>query len=136
MPSPNSKRFLVVDFHAESRFLLVKTLLRKFPGAAIFEEEDADRAMEIVRTRNVSAVITHRTFEVEGIDLVRQFRTIGPNLPIIMVSGIDRAEAALAAGANTFLPYDEWLRLGSVVEAYLNTSNSGPASEPDSTRAA
>lgn len=116
---PSSLKFLVVDFHAESRFLLVKTLLRKFPGAEIFEEDDADRAIAIVRTRGINAVITHRTFEVSGIELVQRFRATDPQLPIIMVSGIDREAAALAAGANTFLSYDEWLRIGSVVETYL-----------------
>lgn len=116
-------KFLVVDFHAESRFLLVKTLLRKFPGAAIYEEDDAHRATEIVRTRGLSAVITHRTFEVSGCDLVRQFRTADPHVLIIMVSGIDRADSALEAGANSFLPYDEWLRIGSLVEVQLAGSS-------------
>ena len=122
---PASLKFLVVDFHAESRFLLVKTLLRKFPGAAIFEEEDADRATELLRSRGMSAVITHRTFEVSGADLVARFRAVDAHVPIVMVSGIDRAEAALNAGANSFLHYDEWLRIGSVVEAHL-TNRSDP----------
>ena len=117
MPAP--LKFLVVDFHAESRFLLVKTLLRKFPGAQIFEEDDADRAEHIVRTRNVSAVVTHRTFEVSGIDLVRNFRGADPHTIVVMVSGIDREDAALEAGASSFLHYDEWLRIGSVVDKHL-----------------
>ena len=116
---PNSLKFLVVDFHAESRFLLVKTLLRKFPGARIFEEEEAERALEVVRTQKLSAVITHRTFEVSGADLVRMFRECDANLAIIMVSGMDRAESARDAGADTFLHYDEWLMIGSVVESHL-----------------
>ena len=118
-------KFLVVDFHAESRFLLVKTLLRKFPGAAILEEDNADAAIEILRTKKPSAVITHRTFEIAGADLVRMFRAVDPDVPIVMVSGIDREEAALHAGASTFLHYDEWLRVGSVVEAYLSTHTHG-----------
>lgn len=119
-------KFLVVDFHAESRFLLVKTLLRKFAGAQIIEEDDADRAAAIVRTRNISAIVTHRTFEVSGIDLVRQFRAVDAHVPIVMVSGIDRADAALAAGANSFLPYDEWLRIGSMVETHLHQRAASP----------
>lgn len=112
-------KFLVVDFHAESRFLLVKTLLRKFPEAAIFEEEDADRATELVRTQHFSAIVTHRTFEVSNSDLVRMFRAVDPHVTIVMVSGIDREDAAQQAGADAFLHYDEWLRIGSVVEAQL-----------------
>lgn len=128
MSKSNTPRFLVVDFHAESRFLLVKTLARKFPGAAIFEEDDANRATEIVRTRDLSAIVTHRTFEVSGVDLVRQFRTIAPEVPIVLVSGIDREEAALKAGANSFLPYDQWLRIGTVIDAHLRARH---RSEPE-----
>lgn len=115
--SPN---FVVIDFHAESRYLLVKTLRRKFPEAQIHEMDDADKAIAIARTEHLAAVITHRTFDVEGVELVRRLRDADPAVPIIMVSGMDREEAALAAGANCFLPYDQWLRIGSVVEAHLN----------------
>ena len=127
MPKPRPPQFLVVDFHAESRFLLVKTLLRKFPGATIHECDDADHATEILRRNSVTAVITHRTFEIAGIDLVRRFRDIDGVVPIVMVSGIDREQAALAAGASSFLPYDEWLRIGTVVEKHLAALGRLPA---------
>lgn len=107
--------FLVVDFHSESRFLLVRTLLRKFPGAVIHEADDAEDAFAIARRPNIGAIIAHRTFEMSGIELVRGFRAIDREVPIIMVSGVDREKAALDAGATSFLPYDEWLRIGSVV---------------------
>lgn len=115
-----SPSFLVVDFHPESRYLLVKTLLRKFPGATIHECDDADRATELVHFCALAAVVAHRTFDVSGADVVRRFRAADPHVPIIMVSGMDRAEAALEAGATSFLPYEEWLRIGSVVEAHMN----------------
>jgi CheY-like chemotaxis protein len=115
----SSLSFLVIDYHPESRYLLVKTLQRKFPGAEIHESDDAQQALAIARDHPLSAIITHRTSEVSGADLVRQFRAAHPRLPIVMVSGIDREQVALAAGANCFLHYDEWLRIGSVVEAHL-----------------
>lgn len=111
-------KFLVVDFHAESRFLLVKTLVRKFPDAVILEEDDAERALVQARTGQLSAIITHRTFDMEGLELVRQFRAATKTC-IVMVSGIDREAAALAAGADSFLPYDEWLRIGTHLEKHL-----------------
>jgi CheY-like chemotaxis protein len=120
--------FLVVDFHAESRYLLVKTLLRKFPNAIIHEVDDAEEAVGRVRGGEITAVITHRTFDVEGLALVREFRAADPVIPIVMVSGIDREEAALAAGANRFLHYDQWLRLGTVIESVL--SNPSQVEEP------
>ncbi len=121
--SPN---FVVIDFHAESRFLLVKTLRRKFPEAAIHETDDAEKAIEIARAINLSAIITHRTFEMEGVELVRRLRDADPTVPIIMVSGIDREAQALAAGATSFLPYAEWLRIGSVVERHIASRGAPP----------
>lgn len=106
-----------MDFHAESRYLLVKTLQRKFPGSLILEIDEEDPAIDLVRRRGVDAVITHRTFDVPGVQLVADFRAADPKIPIVMVSGIDREEAALAAGADCFLHYDQWLRIGSVVES-------------------
>ena len=112
-------QFLVIDFHPESRFLLVKTLLRKFPGSAIHETDDAQQAVEIVRAMDLIAVVTHRTFELTGAELVKQLRDADPDVLIVMVSGIDREPEALAAGANAFLHYDQWLRIGSLVESLL-----------------
>ena len=117
-PSPGPI-FLVVDFQRESRFLLVKTLLRKFPNAVIRECEDAEQAVQMARAQDIACIITHRTFETAGVDLVRQLRDVDPQVPIVMVSGMDRAKAAVHAGATSFLSYDEWLRIGTVVEAHL-----------------
>ena len=109
-------QFLVIDFHAESRYLLVRTLLRRFPQATIHECDDARRALELARAVNLRAIVTHRTFDVSGLELVKLLRDADPEVPIVMVSGIDREQDALRAGANAFLLYDEWLRLGVAVE--------------------
>lgn len=111
--------FLVVDFQRESRFLLVKTLVRKFPRAVIRECEDAAQAVQMARTQDVAAIITHRTFETPGADLVRQLREVDPEVPIVMVSGMDREKAAMDAGATSFMNYDEWLRIGTIVERHM-----------------
>ncbi len=50
---------------------------------------------------------------------MKQIRAVDAVVPIVMVSGIDRERAALEAGATSFLSYDEWLRIGSVVDAYI-----------------
>ena len=118
-----SPRLLVVDFHAESRFLLVKTLLRKFPGATIHECEEVESGLELVRTCALSAVVAHRTFDVSGAEVVRRYRAVDLNVPIIMVSGMDRRGEALEAGATSFLSYEEWLRIGSVVEAHMHEAD-------------
>lgn len=125
---PANRQFLVIDFHRESRYLLVKTLQRKFPDAVIHEAEDASHAVELTRTGHLSAVVTHRTFDLVGVELVKQLRAADARVPIVMVSGIDRASDAVAAGATSFLPYEEWLRIGSVVEVHMATRD---ALEPD-----
>lgn len=114
-----SHRFLVVDHHKESRFLLVKSLLRRFPHANIEEVEEGDVAIELARTRELSAIITHRTREYFGTELVEKFREVNTDVPIVMVSGIERTAPALAAGADRFMLYDEWLRIGTLVKDLL-----------------
>lgn len=111
--------FLVVDFQRESRFLLVKTLLRKFPRAVVCECDDAEQAVQMARTQDVACIVAHRTFDMSGADLVRALRDVDPQVPIVMVSGIDREQAALDAGATSFLHYEEWLRIGTVVERHV-----------------
>jgi DNA-binding NtrC family response regulator len=123
--------FLVIDFQRDSRFLLVKTLARKFPEAVIRECEDAAQAVQMARTQDVACIVTHRTFETPGAELVRQLREVDPSVPIVMVSGLDRQRAAMEAGATSFLNYDEWLRIGSIVDAHLKSRDAAEDEEPD-----
>jgi CheY-like chemotaxis protein len=125
----NSKlRFLVIDDNPDSRFLLVKTLLRKFASAAVQECQDADTAVQIAAQEKVDAVIAHRAGEIDGLTLIRLLRRVNTTVPIIMVSGINRAQQALAAGATFFLNYDEWLRIGTVVAELIAPPT--PKSDP------
>ncbi len=121
MPAP--PKFLVIDDNPDSRFLLVKTLLRKFPSAVIHECQSSVGALGMATTTDLAAIISHRTTETGGIALLRELRAINPAVPIVMVSGVDRAELAVAAGADRFLLYDEWLRIGTVVEELINTKS-------------
>jgi DNA-binding response OmpR family regulator len=94
----------------------------------IHETEDADNAEQIVRSGAVTAVISHRTFDVEGVDLVRRLRAADRDVPIVMVSGIDRGTAPMDAGADAFLHYDQWLRIGTLVERLVGVgANDGGA---------
>lgn len=112
-------RFLVVDHHPDSRFLLVKTLQRKFPNARIEEAEDGEDAIARVGSTRFDTIVTHRTREFLGIELVGKLREKDNQVPIVMVSGIERTEPALAAGADGFLLYDEWLLIGTMVQQLL-----------------
>jgi CheY-like chemotaxis protein len=120
MPAP--RKFLVVDDNSDSRFLLVKTLLRKFPHAVIQECQDGDVAVELLKTENLDALVVHRAAEIDGLTLIRMLRHANSAIPIVMVSGIDRSKESIAAGATCFLNYDAWLRIGSVVAELLTGS--------------
>jgi hypothetical protein len=62
---------------------------------------------------------------------VQRLREVGADVLIVMVSGMDRKAEALAAGANAFLHYDEWLRIGSLVESLLHDRQRPPAEASD-----
>lgn len=113
-------QFLVVDHHHDSRRLLVKCLLRTFPQAEILEAEEGDPAIETARSPQLTAIVTHRTREYLGTELVGKFREVNETVPIVMVSGIERTTPALAAGADRFMLYDEWLRIGTLVKELLD----------------
>ncbi len=115
----NPPVFLVVDHNADTRFLLAKCLQRKFPSAVIQEAEDGENAVDIAARGGLTAIISHRTTEMLGTELVERFREVNPGVPLVMVSGIDRTEPALIAGADRFLLYDEWLTIGTVVQEVL-----------------
>src|SRR3954464_10245013 len=100
-------RFLIIDDNPDSRFLLVKTLLRKFPNGILQECQNGDTATTIAASDKLHAVVVHRTAEYDGVTLVSLLRRANAQVPIIMVSGINREAQALAAGANRFLNYDE-----------------------------
>lgn len=128
--------FLVVDHNSDSRFLLVKCLLRKFPTAIVQEAQDGESAIEMARRGGLTAIVSHRTTEMLGVELVEKFREASVSVPIVMVSGIDRTQPALAAGADRFLLYDEWLRIGTVVQEVIaaRESNEAPVVQIDLTK--
>lgn len=119
--------FLVIDDNRDSRFLLTKTLLRKFPAAVLHECETSEAALATLRSRHLAAIISHRSAETPGIELLLELRALNRDVPIVMVSGVDRKAAALAAGANRFFLYDEWLRIGTVVDDVLAQRSSSTA---------
>src|SRR5437588_494848 len=94
------RRFLIVDDNADSRFLLSKTLLRKFPQAVLQECQDGEAAIAIAKSGEIDALVVHRATGIDGVSLVRDLRKVNANAPIMMVSGFDRTKEALAAGAT------------------------------------
>jgi CheY-like chemotaxis protein len=111
--------FLLVDDSPDGRYLISKTLLRKFPRATVIECRTAETAFAALAKEMPSLIVTHRTYEFNGIDLLRALRQRAPGVLILMTSGVDRREHALEAGADAFYTYDEWLMVGNHVAQLL-----------------
>ncbi len=112
--------FVIVDDVEENRFLIAKTLGRKFPESSIIECLDSTAAVSAVEQHKPAAVIVHRGFDIKGPEMVRLLRQMAPTLPLIMVSSRETCPEAIEAGANAFLNYDAWLRIGTVVAEVLS----------------
>jgi CheY-like chemotaxis protein len=113
------REFLVVDDHLDNRYLLTKTLSRKFPGAVLVECQEMASAVAAAMRSTITAAIVHRTSDADALALIHALRAANAKLPILYVSGGSGAAVALRTGANAFLPYDEWLRVGVAVEEML-----------------
>jgi CheY-like chemotaxis protein len=74
---------------------------------------------------------------MDGLTLIRLLRQANHNVPIVMVSGIDRTKSALEAGATTFLSYEAWLRIGTVVAELVSARGAShtPPVEPNTATA-
>lgn len=127
---PTHQKFLIVDDNPDSRFLLVKTLLRKFPNAVVQECKEAATALALAKSEPLDAIIVHRASEMDGLTMIRALRESRPSLPIVMTSGIDRSKEAIIAGASAFLNYDAWLRVGTVVAELLTPPSRTDLSSP------
>lgn len=107
--------FVVIDDNADTRFIVVRSLSKTFPGATIDECWQAQPALDAAGAPRVSAAVIHRTMEMTGLYFTQLLRKTNLTVPILMVSGVDRTPAALAAGANSFVPFDQWQRIGLTI---------------------
>lgn len=124
--------FLLVDDHADNRFLLAKTLIRKFPNALVQECQDSQPALVAARRASLTAAIVHRAADVDGLELLDLLRKARPTLPILFVSGADVRSKAFEVGATAFLNYDAWLRVGAIVDEMLRAGKSSAPFSLDS----
>jgi DNA-binding NarL/FixJ family response regulator len=126
--------FLLVELNPEGVDLLSRTLSRKYPGAIILARQHVADAIQVAAMHTLDAIVVHRSIETSGEQLVRLLKVAQPTTPLVMISSVDRAREAEAAGADAFLLYDAWLMLGGVVADLLKKSGSRqPWAETDST---
>ncbi|HUR59804.1 MAG TPA: response regulator [Opitutaceae bacterium] len=112
-------KILIIDDVTDSRALVVRTVLRKFPSALVQECQEGATAIIAAAAENYDIIVAHRAVDIDGLTLVRMLRKVKPDVPILMISGIDRTRAAREAGATRFHNYDEWLRIGTVIAEML-----------------
>lgn len=122
--------FLILDHNAEGRMLLGRTLLRKFPSAILQECDTLEAALAALKKSQVDVVISHRAIGYDGVATIAMIRQEHPELPIVMVSGVDRAKEARSAGASEFIRFDAWLTVGTVVERLLRNRTETKDSTP------
>lgn len=127
---PLSPKILIVDDVNDSRALVVRTIMRKFPAAVVQEYQDCSTAMVAAGAGNFDVIVAHRAVDLDGLTLVRMFRKVSPQVPILMLSGIDRTEAALEAGATRFHNYDAWLLVGTVIAEMLSPAPAADSPAP------
>lgn len=117
MPQPI--KILIVDDVADSRALVVRTILRKFPTALVQECQESATAVLAASTERFDVIVAHRAVDIDGLQLVRIIRAVNAAVPVLMISGLDRTRATVEAGATRFHNYDEWLRIGTVIAEML-----------------
>jgi len=121
-----SKTFLVIDADADGRALLVGTLMRVFPDGAVTECQDARMALKLVKGHAYDAIISHRAIGSDPETLIRAIRREKRDVPLLAVSGIDRRKQLVAAGATTFLNYEEWLMVGRTIAEMISPQSNAP----------
>lgn len=117
-------KFLVVDDVPDNRFLVSKSLLKRFPTSIVQECEESTPAIAAAQHDRLSAIIVHRGRDVDGPTMVALLRRVNPSVPIVMVSGRESCPAAIEAGANAFLNYESWPRIGALVDQTMEEERS------------
>jgi CheY-like chemotaxis protein len=103
-------KILVVDDNAHMRKLVV-TIMQAFGAIQIYEADNGERALTILRDTNPDVIVLDWMMEgMSGIDVVKQIRTSpntpNPFVPVIMLTGhtaIDHVRTARDCGVNEFL---------------------------------
>jgi len=126
-----SECFLIVDDDADSTFLARRNLQTVFPEATVEHVASGQAALELLRNREFTAVITdYRMPWMDGLTLVRKIREMNLHMPIVMRTAMEDLEnAARAAGVDYVLPWFRWRDLGDVVKELLHCHTSEPQSK-------
>lgn len=92
-----SPLILIVDDNRNYRQAFRRNLLLQ--GYEVIEAEDSDEALERLSEQEVDVVVTDLSMRhaTEGLDLIRQVRSLKPHLPVIMISAVGTFEEGAEA---------------------------------------
>lgn len=97
---------LVVDDDQSVRAML-KSMLKDIQFNQIFEAENGREALQLLNTSPVDVVICDWSMpEITGIDLLRQVRSTGSQIPFVMLTGKadrDSVFEAKSAGVSAYI---------------------------------
>jgi DNA-binding NarL/FixJ family response regulator len=103
-------KVLLVDDHTLVRRGLAHLVVTCVAGAIVSEAGSADEAVDVLQANSHDvALVDIRMPGRDGLELLREIRSNGPTLPVIMLSSYDNGEyvkAALAEGAAGYLLKD------------------------------
>lgn len=112
------RKILVVDDDDHSRFLLGKTLLRRFPQLVVLECIQGTSAATAIAFDPPDLAIVRSAQDMGRVEIVRALRQLAAELPLVVIAATDDV-AAREAGATRCLPADDWLQIGAVVSDVL-----------------
>lgn len=94
MASPN---VLIVDDNKNYREAFRRNLMLQ--GYEVVEAEDSEEALQLLSERELDVLVTDLAMRhpTEGLDLIRQARSLRPHLPIIMISAVGTFEEGAEA---------------------------------------
>ncbi len=118
MDKQNKPSVLIVDDEPNARKVL-SAILREVPYS-IFQAEDVDSAIDIVRTEDVDAVVTDLKMPgKDGVYLFNYLRTNNPDVPVIFLTAfgtVDSAVTAMTEGAFFyFIKPPDYVKLKAVL---------------------
>lgn len=120
-------KFLLIAGDNQTRFLLGRTLLRKFPMSSLLECDTAASALELPPERDLDVIVVHVAAGSEGLKSIAALHRRYPDAKVVIVADADLSRAAADAGADRFLLQAEWLRLGTMAEDLLAAGGGGCA---------
>ena len=105
------KRVLIVDDHPMTRDGLVHLIARQDDIEVAWEVETAAQALDVVTAHNPDlALVDIGLPDKNGIELIKDFKAVRPEMPVLVISMHDDslyAERALRAGARGYITKQE-----------------------------